>query len=56
MVAAALASTAGAGSSAVAATQAVNCKGTVKLALITPLTGGGGLHRPGAALVGEVRR
>ena len=42
MVAAAVASTAGAGSSAVAASQAVNCKGTVKLALITPLTGGGG--------------
>ena len=42
IVVAALASTAGAGSSAVAATQAINCKNTVKLALITPLTGGGG--------------
>ena len=42
MVAAALASTAGAGSSVVAKTQAINCKSTVKLALITPLTGGGG--------------
>ena len=42
MVAAAVASTAGAGSSAVAASQAVNCKGTLKLALITPLTGGAG--------------
>jgi branched-chain amino acid transport system substrate-binding protein len=42
IVVAALASTAGAGSSAVAAAQAINCKNTVKLALITPLTGGGG--------------
>ena len=42
IVVAALASTAGAGSSAVTATQAINCKSTVKLALITPLTGGGG--------------
>jgi branched-chain amino acid transport system substrate-binding protein len=42
IVVAALASTAGAGPSAVAATQAFNCKNTVKLALITPLTGGGG--------------
>ena len=42
IVAAALASTAGAGSSSVAKTQAINCKNTVKLALITPLTGGGG--------------
>ena len=42
IVAAALASTAGAGSSSVATTQAINCKNTVKLALITPLTGGGG--------------
>ena len=38
----ALASTAGAGSSSVTKTQAINCKNTVKLALITPLTGGGG--------------
>ena len=42
IVAAALASTAGAGSSSVTKTQAINCKNTVKLALITPLTGGGG--------------
>ena len=42
IVVAGLASTAGAGSSAVTATQAINCKSTVKLALITPLTGGGG--------------
>ena len=42
IVAAAFASTAGAGSSNVTATQAINCKGTLKLALITPLTGGGG--------------
>ena len=41
-VAAALASTAGAGSAGVASTQAINCKSTVKIALITPLTGGGG--------------
>ena len=40
--AAALASTAGAGSAGVASTQAINCKSTVKIALITPLTGGGG--------------
>ena len=37
-----MASTAGAGSSAVAASQAVNCKGTLKIALVTPLTGGAG--------------
>ena len=42
IVTAALASTAGAGSSSVARTQAINCKSTVKLALVTPLTGGGG--------------
>ncbi len=42
IVAAALASTAGAGSSTVAATQAVNCKGTLKIGIITPLTGGAG--------------
>lgn len=41
-VAAALASTAGAGSSGVAKTQAINCKSTVKLGIVTPLTGGGG--------------
>jgi len=40
-VAAALASTAGAGSSAAAKTQAVSCKSTLKIALVTPLTGGG---------------
>ena len=42
LVAAAVASTAGAGSSAVTATQAVNCKGTLKIGIITPLTGGAG--------------
>lgn len=42
MVAAALASTAGAGSSAVTRTQAVSCKSTLKVALVTPLTGGAG--------------
>jgi branched-chain amino acid transport system substrate-binding protein len=42
VVAAALASTAGAGSATVARSQAVNCNSTLKLALITPLTGGGG--------------
>jgi branched-chain amino acid transport system substrate-binding protein len=42
MLAAAVASTAGAGSSAVTTSQAVNCNGTLKIALITPLTGGGG--------------
>lgn len=41
-VAAALASTAGAGSSAVTRTQAVSCKTTLKIALVTPLTGGAG--------------
>ncbi len=40
--AAALAATAGAGSSSVARSQAVSCNGTLKLALVTPLTGGGG--------------
>ncbi len=42
LVAAALASTAGAGSSAVTRTQAVSCKSTLKIALVTPLTGGAG--------------
>jgi branched-chain amino acid transport system substrate-binding protein len=42
IVAAALASTAGAGSSGVERTQAINCKGTLKIGIITPLTGGGG--------------
>jgi branched-chain amino acid transport system substrate-binding protein len=42
IVAAALASTAGAGSSGVARTQAVNCNGTLKIGIITPLTGGAG--------------
>ena len=42
IVAAALASTAGAGSSTVARSQAVNCKGTLKIGIITPLTGGAG--------------
>lgn len=40
--AAALASTAGAGSSQTSALQAVDCDGTIKIPLITPLTGGGG--------------
>jgi branched-chain amino acid transport system substrate-binding protein len=40
--AAALASTAGAGSSQTSALQAVDCDDTIKLPLITPLTGGGG--------------
>ena len=40
--AAALAATAGAGSSSVARSQAVSCNSTLKLALVTPLTGGGG--------------
>lgn len=42
VVAAALASTAGAGSSAVARTEAVNCNGTLKIGIVTPLTGGAG--------------
>ena len=45
---AALASTAGAGSSAThatAASQATSCKGTIKLAIITPLTGDAAEHR-----------
>ena len=56
MVAAAVASTAGAGSSAVAASQAVNCKGTVKIALITPLTGGGGFIGQEQLSWAQVRR
>ena len=40
VVAAALASTAGAGSSTVARSQAVGCSGTLKIGIITPLTGG----------------
>jgi branched-chain amino acid transport system substrate-binding protein len=45
LVAAALASTAGAGSSSVAtsnAAQAASCKGTIKIGIITPLTGDAG--------------
>ena len=42
VVAAALASTAGAGSSAAAQTQALSCKSTLKIAMVTPLTGAGG--------------
>jgi branched-chain amino acid transport system substrate-binding protein len=42
VVAASLAATAGAGSSTVARSQAVNCKGTLKIGIITPLTGGAG--------------
>lgn len=42
LVAAAFASTAGAGSSAVAQTQAVSCKSTLRIALMTPLTGDAG--------------
>ena len=42
IVAAALASTAGAGSSSVARSQAVGCTGTLKIGIITPLTGGAG--------------
>lgn len=41
-VAAALASTAGAGSSQVARSEAINCKNTVKIGIVTPLTGGAG--------------
>jgi branched-chain amino acid transport system substrate-binding protein len=40
--AAALAATAGAGSSGVASSQAVSCKSPIKIAMVTPLTGGGG--------------
>jgi branched-chain amino acid transport system substrate-binding protein len=40
--AAALAATALAGTEKAAATQAINCKSTLKLALVTPLTGDGG--------------
>jgi branched-chain amino acid transport system substrate-binding protein len=42
IVAAVLASTAGAGSSTVERSQAVNCNGTLKIGIITPLTGGAG--------------
>ena len=42
MVAAALASTAGAGSTAVAASQAVSCNSTLKIAFVAPFTGGAG--------------
>ncbi len=42
VVAAALASTAGAGSTTAAKTQAVSCKGTLKIGFATPLTGGAG--------------
>ena len=42
VVAAALASTAGAGSTAAAKTQAVSCKSTLKIAFTAPFTGGAG--------------
>jgi branched-chain amino acid transport system substrate-binding protein len=42
LVAAAFAATAGAGSSTVNKFQAVNCKGTLKFGMVTPLTGGAG--------------
>jgi branched-chain amino acid transport system substrate-binding protein len=42
VVAASLAATAGAGSSNVTRSQAVNCKGTLKIGIVTPLTGGAG--------------
>lgn len=42
IVAAALASTAGAGSSATAKSEALNCKSKLKIALMTPLTGDAG--------------
>ena len=42
VAAAIAASTAGAGSSSATATQAVNCNGTLKIGIITPLTGGAG--------------
>jgi branched-chain amino acid transport system substrate-binding protein len=42
LVAAAVASTAGAGSSARTAAQVVNCNGTLRIGIITPLTGGAG--------------
>ena len=40
MVAAVLASSAGAGSSAASKTQAVSCKGTLKIGFAAPFTGG----------------
>ena len=42
LVAAAVASTAGAGSTAVAKSQAVSCKGTLKIGFTAPFTGGAG--------------
>src|SRR5690349_16497282 len=42
VVAAAVASTAGAGSTAVAKTQAVSCKSTLKIGFTAPFTGGAG--------------
>jgi len=42
LVGAAFASTAGAGSAVVAKSQAVSCKSTLKIAVVTPVTGGGG--------------
>lgn len=42
LVAAAFASTAGAGSSTATQAQALNCKRTLKIGMITPVTGGGG--------------
>ena len=42
VIGASLASTAGAGSSVVAKSQAVSCKSRLKIAVITPLTGGAG--------------
>jgi branched-chain amino acid transport system substrate-binding protein len=42
LVAAALASTAGAGAEGTAASQAIRCSSTMKIAMVTPLTGGAG--------------
>jgi branched-chain amino acid transport system substrate-binding protein len=42
LVAAAFAATAGAGSSTVKQSQAISCKSTLKLGMVTPLTGGAG--------------
>ena len=56
-VAAVTAATAGAGSTAVAASQAINCKtGTIKIAFLTPLTGDAGFLGQEQAELGQVRR
>ena len=50
------ASTAQGGPKSAAKSQSVSCKSTLKIAMVTPLTGGAAFLGSGAAELGEVRR